>query len=258
MLMITWVKKRRQSYLGGGGESLWWRNRSSSDSRSCSNTSGWGRGMCVTMWREKAWVKGDACCLGCVSCFLGKLTLSCLSSEWLRRRKLTVFCCFLRWICTICLRIFRINWGGCFSPLLKRRRREKRGQCWRKKPDRPAASARCAPSERSLNTGPDSQDWTVWGGGREWKERKIRWMTSIQYKCSIHCCFCIQPLDSVKCFNICAILNYFKNNCLHWPKVYSFIETIAYKCLFLFCFFSVNVYVKTILTYNLFMFLYIC
>lgn len=34
-------------------------------------------------------------------------------------------------------------------------------------------------------------------------------MTSNQYKCSIHCCFCIQPLDSVKCFNICAILNYF-------------------------------------------------
>lgn len=42
------------------------------------------------------------------------------------------------------------------------------------------------------------------------KPRKFHRMTSIQYKCSIHCCFCIQPLDSVKCFNICAILNYFK------------------------------------------------
>lgn len=47
-------------------------------------------------------------------------------------------------------------------------------------------------------------------GRRKERERTFRRMTSIQYKCSIHCCFCIQPLDSVKCFNICAILNYFK------------------------------------------------
>lgn len=50
------------------------------------------------------------------------------------------------------------------------------------------------------------------GGRRRRGERErghFDRMTSIQYKCSIHCCFCIQPLDSVKCFNICAILNYF-------------------------------------------------
>lgn len=74
-------------------------------------------------------------------------------------------------------------------------------------------------------------------------KRKYRRMTSNQYKCSIHCCFRIQPLDSVKCFNICAILNYFNKKFLHWPKVYSFIETIAYKCLFPFCFFFLLMYI---------------
>lgn len=34
----------------------------------------WGRGMCVTMWREKALAKGDACCWSSVSCFLRKPT----------------------------------------------------------------------------------------------------------------------------------------------------------------------------------------
>lgn len=78
--------------------------------------------------------------------------------------------------------------------------------CESDEPDRrEAASAPCVTAERSPNTGADSQDRTV-RGGRERKERTFRRMTSIQYKCSIHCCFCIQPLDSVKCFNICAIL----------------------------------------------------
>lgn len=117
---------------------------------------------------------------------------------------------------------------------------KKRGTVWEKeaRPTGCFGSVRpggAQPEHRTRLSGLNGLGGLGWGD-REWKERKIRRMTSIQYKCSIHCCFCIQPLDSVKCFNICAILNYFKNNCLHWPKVYSFIETIAYKCLFLFCF----------------------
>lgn len=160
--------------------------------------------MCVTMWREKAPGKGDARCRSSVSCFLRKLTRVFLRT-CLRLLTLPLFPPFfllsqvdLHYFPAHCL---KINVADRFSGCKCRRGGEKE----RKNPDRPG---RCAPAERSLNTGPDSQDWTVWGWGSE-RNEKYRRMTSNQYKCSIHCCFCIQPLDSVKCFNICAILNYF-------------------------------------------------
>lgn len=91
-----------------------------------------------------------------------------------------------------------------------------------------SSKARCAAAERSLGTarkllsglnGLETQKGGEWVEEGKTETRRIikkkgklkkgasfAWMTPVQYKCSIHCCFCIQPLDSVKCFNICAIL----------------------------------------------------
>lgn len=121
------------------------------------------------------------------------------------------------------------------------RRENKGGRCGRREARPTDRLLRLGAHRRSAASTPDqtlrTERFGEGGGGGSGKREKVRRMTPIQYKCSIHCCFCIQPLDSVKCFNICAILKLLLKNCLHWPKVYSFIETIAYKCLFLFSFF---------------------
>lgn len=104
--------ERRQPYLRGGGESPRWRNRSSSNSSSCSKTGGWGRGMCVTMWRENAWLKGDVCCWGYISCFHRKLTRVFLRYDF-------TYQCFIPSsgpFCTIFLRILWGSWGRIFLP----------------------------------------------------------------------------------------------------------------------------------------------
>lgn len=50
--------------------------------------------MCVTMWREKTWVKGDACCWDCVSSFFGKADSQRHWTIARDRRKLILFLLF--------------------------------------------------------------------------------------------------------------------------------------------------------------------
>lgn len=115
---------------GGRGR---WRNRSSSDSSSCSKTSGWGRGTCVTMWRERAARKGRRPPLRSHLGFPRKAAPRLSSPErlFLERKhetKLTVFLLFSSGasifilffaLYTIFLRGSR---RGCFSLLLPRQR----------------------------------------------------------------------------------------------------------------------------------------
>lgn len=173
---MDYVSQKAQAALSGkgGGESLWWWNRSSSDSRSCSNTGGWGRGMCVTMWREKAWGKGWRLLLRLHLLFPQKADLR-LSSLCLFFGNLTVFFFFFFLRCFFFLHYSRIfeDQGEDVSPRYCSAGDEK----WL------AGVGERSPTGRLLRLGaprrsaawkPDQTLRTErFGREREWKERKI-------------------------------------------------------------------------------------
>lgn len=113
----------------------------------------WGRGMCVTMWREKALAPGDARCRSSVSCFCRKLTRVFLRTRF-SLLTLLFFSPFF---------VFALSGGFALFPRLLFKDQQDgsfllmllcRGGGGKKR----NRSDLDAAAERSLNTGPDSQD----------------------------------------------------------------------------------------------------
>lgn len=187
---------------------------------------------CVTMWREKGlWqrVTPSAECESQVS-----------SESWLAvfLRNGRVFFLFFFSQKTYCVlflpQVFFVRfalfscafWGSRETvsppprqpthPLKQlKRRRERRGRCWGDKEVRTVGCGSMRPggaqSELLTRLRTLNGLGVGWEGGQEKKKERgdfSEWLLS-STNVAFHCCFCIQPLDSVKCFNICAIIKKF-------------------------------------------------